>query len=160
MKTSWPIRHQNYLTEVELRGLEGYKSGRIAYGNCAKPGQIARIKLKYARGDKEFYDELLARFKKRFGEPDEWQGDPFQVIICWKWSLRDHSGNRIILHLQHSMDEEYKLGNSVKLTNMTLLEEERSCYEREHPRTAEDERTESARKGRRKPVDYERFIPR
>jgi hypothetical protein len=118
-----------------------------------------RIKLKYANPDKKFFNELLKRFKKRFGEPDEWRGDPFHVIVAWKWSFRDKDNNSISMILQHSMDEEQKFGNSVKLTNTTFIEKERSCYERKHPESAKSSKSKSSVKKKLTEADYQRFIP-
>lgn len=155
MDTATPIRDQQYLRIVEIGDLEGYQSGNIAFGNCARPGQIVRIKLKYEYSDKKFYDELLDQFKKRFGEPDEWRGDPFHVIVAWKWSFRDKDNNTISLTLQYSRDEDYKWGNSVKLTNTTLVEQERTCYEKKHPgKSAGQNGKTSAKKRKLKEKDY------
>ena len=159
METAVPLRDQLYLRVAETKELDGYKSGTIVFGDCADPGRVVRIKLKYALSDKKFYDELLKRFEQRFGEPDEWRGDPFHVIIAWKWSFRDTDGNRISLILQHSRDEEQKWGNSVKLTNMTLLGKERSCYENKRQMSADDTEHEKRDKARLKKLDYQRFIP-
>jgi len=160
METSTIIRDQQYLRIVEIGDLEGYKSGNISFGNCAHPGQIVRIKLKYEYSDKEFYDELLDQFKKKFGEPDEWRGDPFHVIVAWKWSFRDKGNNKISLTLQYSRDEDYKWGNSVKLTNTTLVERERTCYEKKHQeKSAAQKSKSSAKKRKLKAEDYQRFIP-
>lgn len=160
MESAMPIRDQQYLRIVEIGNLEGYKSGNIAFGNCAHPGQIVRIKLKYEYSDKEFYNELLDQFKKRFGEPDEWRGDPFHVIVAWKWSFKDKGNNKISLILQYSRDEDYKWGNSVKLTNTTLAEQERTCYEKKHPgKLAGQEGKISAKKQKLKAEDYQRFVP-
>ncbi len=161
METSIPLCHREYLRVVEIQDIEGYKSGYIIFGNCAEPGRIVRIKLKYDNADKKFYDELLERFKERFGEPDTWRGDPFHVIISWKWAFRDKNNHRITLHLQHSTDEEYKFGNSLKLTNVTLMEKERSCYQRKHPEPVESQGSRTGGKERRlKEKDYQRFIPK
>ena len=160
METAMPIRDQQYLRIVEIGDLQGYKSGNVAFGNCARPGQIVRIKLKYEYSDKNFYNELLDQFKKRFGEPDEWRGDPFHVIIAWKWSFTDKDNNKISLTLQHSRDEDYKWGNSVKLTNTTLVEQEQTCYEKKHPdKSAAQKGKTSANKRRLTSEDYQRFIP-
>jgi hypothetical protein len=143
MKSAMPIRDQQYLRIVEIGNLEGYKSGNIAFGNCARPGQIVRIK-----------------FKKRFGEPDEWRGDPFHVIVAWKWSFKDKGNNKISLILQYSRDEDYKWGNSVKLTNTTLVEQERTCYQKKHPgKSGSQEGKKSAKRRELKAEDYQRFVP-
>jgi len=159
METAMPIRYQEYLRVVQTRDLDGYKSGTVEFGDCLAPGRVVRIKLKYEDPEKKFFNELLKRFKKKFGEPDEWRGDPFHVIMAWKWSFRDKDNNSISLILQHSMDEEQKFGNSVKLTNTTFMEKERSCYERKHPESAESSKRKSTVKKKLTEADYQRFIP-
>ena len=160
METSLVLRDQKYLREVNIREIDGYKSGTVDFGNCSKPGQIVRIKLKYEYEDKNFYDELLEKFKKKFGEPDEWRGDPFHVIIAWKWSFRNEDGDSISLILQHSRDEEYKWGNSVKLTNTTLMEQERLCYEkRNREEGGSTESKSTSKRSKLSEKDYQRFIP-
>ena len=160
METSIVLRDRQYLREVRIREIDGYKTGTVDFGNCSKPGQIVRIKLKYEYEDKHFYEELLEKYKKKFGEPDEWRGDPFHVIIAWKWSFRDEKGNKISLILQHSRDEDYKWGNSVKLTNTTLLEQERLCYEKKNKEEGVSEETKSSSKKRKVSIkDYQPFIP-
>ena len=160
METSIVLRDRQYLREVDIQEIDGYKSGTVDFGNCSKPGQIVRIKLKYEYEDKNFYDDLLEKFIKKFGEPDEWRGDPFHVIIAWKWSFKNERGDSISLILQHSRDEEYKWGNSVKLTNTTLMEEERLCYEKKNKDQGGSEESKSASKRRKlSEKDYQRFIP-
>ncbi len=160
METTTPLRDRKYLREVRIRETDGYRSGTVSFGNCNKPGQIVRIKLKYEYFDKKFYKGLLAQFKKRFGEPDEWRGDPFHVIIAWKWAFTDKDNNKISLTLQHSRDEDYKWGNSVKLTNTTLLEQERICYQKKHPqKLANHKNKSSAKKRKLREKDYLQFIP-
>lgn len=159
METSLPIRHMGYLKEVEIKEMEGFKSGLICYGTCEVPGRIVRIKLKYADSTKKFYKALLERFKERFGEPTEWRGDSFKVVIAWKWSLTDSENNKISLTLQHNTkDVEEKMGNSVKLTISNLVEEERLCFEKRHLETRERPGKQEA-KARGK-VDWDRFVPR
>jgi hypothetical protein len=123
MDTALPVRYAENIEEVEIKFTQGFKSGLIAYGTCAKPGNIVRIKLKYADSSKQFYKDVLKRFKKRFGEPDEYRGDPFHIVVAWKWSFVDQQNHRISLILQHNaLDEEEKKGNSVKITDITLME--------------------------------------
>ena len=158
--SSWPVRYQEYLTEVDLNNVEGYKNGTLTYGVCAHSGTIVRIKLKYGVSNRTFFEDLLTRYKEKFGDPDEWRGDPFQVIIAWKWAFRDARKHSISLILQHSMDDEQKLGNSVKLTDMTLLEEELLCHEKKKaPETDQKKAGKISRKGRQEITDFRRFIP-
>jgi hypothetical protein len=161
MDTILPVRHMEYLSEVELKSpFEGYRSGYIFYGNCEKPGRIVKIKLKYERDDKEFFDDLVQRFKRKFGEPDQYRGDAFRAFIAWKWSFKDKDNNRISLILQHnSADvEEYTQGNSLKLSETSLLEKEAACYENKNPepKRTQEGKAEKKLKGQ---VDYQRFIP-
>ncbi len=159
MRSALPIRYQEYLTEVEINRIEGYKSGLIAYATCKNPGMIVRIKLKYADSSKKFYEQLLKRFKKQFGEPTEWRGDPFHVMISWKWSFVDPKLNLISMILQHNtLDEDEKMGNSLKMTLTEQVGEERRCYVKKHPQSQEDK--EKSNKRREKSVgNWERYLP-
>ena len=129
METALPIRHLENIEEVETKPIEGFKSGLIAYTTCASPGNIVRIKLKYLDTSKKFYEKLLKQIKKRFGDPIEYRGDPFHIVIGWKWSFVDKDNNRISLTLQHnSGDQNAKTGNSIKLTMTSLIEKDQLCY--------------------------------
>jgi hypothetical protein len=129
METALPVRYMENIEEVEIKAIEGIKSGLIAYATCTAPGHIVRIKLKYKDASKKFYEGLLKRIKKKFGDPDEYRGDPFHILIGWKWSFVDNEGRRISMTVQHnSMDTEEKIGNAIKLTLTSLIEEDRRCY--------------------------------
>ena len=129
MDTMLPLRYQEYLKEVEIAPLPGFKSGLITYGFCAPAGRLVRIKLKYADASRAFYDALLSRVERRFGKATAYEGDPFHIVIEWKWSFIDADGQRITLHLSHNnRDEEEKFGNALKLTHVSALEEERRCF--------------------------------
>ena len=130
METALPIRHMENIEEVETKPIDGIKSGLIAYATCAAPGQIVRIKLKYEDSSKDFFDKLLKRIEQKYGKPDEYRGDPFHIVISWKWSFIDKDNNNISLTVQYnSMDTEEKLGNAIKLTMTNLIEEDQRCYE-------------------------------
>jgi hypothetical protein len=131
METLLPIRYAEFLKEVEILNIPGYKSGLITYGDCAVPGRILRIKLKYEDSSRQFYNELLERYRKRFGKPDRWRGDPFHVLVAWKWSFTDKEGNRMSMILQHNIeDTTRKIGNAVKLSMLNFEEEEILCFEK------------------------------
>ncbi|MBW1982096.1 MAG: hypothetical protein JRJ12_12835 [Deltaproteobacteria bacterium] len=159
METAIPVRDQPFLTEVETGELPGYLSGSVIMGNCANPGVIVRIKLKYAFADLEFYEELLHRFKRKFGEPDEWRGDPFRIVRAWKWSFHDKQDNKITLLLQHSRDVEEKFGTSVKLTNSTLMEKERLCYSQKKAKPGRKQQKEVTIKRPRTDEEFQPYIP-
>lgn len=161
METAIPIRYMEYINEVEIRETNGFKSGLIAYGNCDSPGRILRIKLKYTNSSKDFYNKLLKRFKEKFGDPSEWRGDSFHVVIAWKWSFTDQKNNRISMILQHNTkDEEEKLGNSLKMTMTNLFHRERLCFEKKEPETEEITDQSGQENGGEEPVYWDRFIPR
>ena len=129
METAIPVRYMENIEEVEIKPIKGLKSGYIAYATCAAPGHIVRIKLKYKDSSKQFFKNLFKQIKKKYGEPDEYRGDPFQVLIAWKWSFIDEEGNRISLNLQHNtQDPDQKIGNAIKLTMRNLVEEDRQCH--------------------------------
>ena len=128
-ETALPIRHMENIEEVEIRPIKGIKSGLIAYATCAAPGHVVRIKLKYKDASKSFFEDLLKRIKNKYGDPDEYRGDPFRILIAWKWSFSDKDGNRISMTLQHnSQDADEKRGNAIKLTMINLVEEDQRCY--------------------------------
>jgi hypothetical protein len=161
METALPIRHMENIEEVETKPIEGFKSGLIAYATCTAPGHIVRIKLKYLDSSKKFYEELLKRIKKRFGDPIEYRGDPFHIVLGWKWSFVDKDNNRISLTLQHNTgDEAAKRGNSIKMTMWSLIDRDRLCYkereldQRERLRRRKWEVMVPKLKG------WDRFVPR
>lgn len=157
MASALPVRHMEFLQEVEIIDLPQFKSGYIAFGTCDQPGQIVRIKLKYAESSRKFYDALLKRFKQRFGNPSEWRGDPFHVVIAWKWQFTEPDGTCISLTLQHNTrDEDEKMGNAVKLTASHLIEAERRCFEKRQPKPAAPGKPAAARG----PVDWDLLVPR
>ncbi|HQN19098.1 MAG TPA: hypothetical protein PKV86_08165 [Syntrophobacteraceae bacterium] len=161
MDTSLPVRHMEYLSEVEIKPpFAGYRSGYLFYGNCEKPGRIVKLKLKYEREDKEFFDDLLNQFKRKFGEPDQYRGDAFRAFLAWKWSFVDKDKNRISLILQHNSSdvEEYTMGNSVKLTVTSFVEQEARCFEQKNPETKQA-RSGKTQKKPGEQMDYRRFIP-
>jgi hypothetical protein len=161
METVLPLRYQEYLNEVEIKPLQGFKSGLITYGLCAHPGQVVRIKLKYQDSSRKFYDRLLERVKARFGRPDEYNGDPFHIVISWKWSFVDASGRRISLNLAHnSRDVEEKYGNTVKLTMTSTVAEERACFLEKNAEVRAREADRPITLEQMDPQDWEPLVPR
>lgn len=140
METLLPLRYRKYLQEVEIKPLAGFKGGLITYGNCAQPGRIVRIKMKYANSSRSFYDALFKKVERRYGKPTSYEGDPFHVVVAWKWSFIDADGNRITMHLSHnSRDTEEKFGNAVKLNLISALTEEHQCFRDKHQQTQQGE---------------------
>ncbi|MEJ2638890.1 MAG: hypothetical protein P8010_04885 [Desulfosarcinaceae bacterium] len=161
MDTCMGVRYMEYIQEAEIRDIPGFKSGLIAFGTCADYGEILRIKLKYTDNSKRFFNEMMKRLRQRFGDPDEYRGDPFHVMVAWKWSFVDAKGNRISLIFQHNTkDEDEKMGNAIKLTLSNQLEKEQACFEAKHPGSSEVEDGQK-RRGRKaqSAEDWKRFVP-
>ena len=134
MDTAIPIRYAEYISEVEIKPANGFRSGLIAYGTCINPGKVVRIKLKYADDSRSFFDELVKQIEKRYGKADDWRGDPFHIVISWKWSFTDKNNNRISMILQHNkLDTDEKIGNSIKLTMTNQVDQERECFQKKNP---------------------------
>lgn len=160
MDTVLPVRYLESLKEVEAEDIWGFKTGLVSYGTCMDPPRIVRLKFKYADASKTFYDELLRRFKARFGKPDEYRGDPFHIVVAWKWSFVDENNNDISLILQHNTrDEEEKQGNSIKMTMWKLFNREILCFEKKHPISAESKDT-NFKFNKTDSINWEHFIPR
>ena len=155
MDTTVSVRQTSCLMEVDIVPGEGFDSGSILYGTCVAPNRIVRIKLKYEDSSEKFFKTLLERYKQRFGNPDEWRGDPFHVVIAWKWAFTDPDGRRVTLILQHNtQDEEEKIGNSVKMTLSNEMAAE-IRYDRERREKA----PQKAPTGRKAP-GWNQLLPR
>ena len=122
-----------FLKEVTIPPgkIPGVRLGVIAYGNCANPGTIVRIKLKLSQPDRYFFKELLKAYKKELGDPQKYRGDPFQNLLAWKWSFRK-DGQRISLIISNSRDPEESMGNQIKISLQCLISQERECWRKKH----------------------------
>lgn len=158
--TDYPqIEYSDYLKEVVVNDWHGFRKGIISYGTCANPGQIVKIRMKYQNSSKDFYHELLKKFKSRYGEPDEWKGDAFGVLHVWKWRYVDEHNRRVSMILQHNLQNDNEnVGNMVKLSFPELMKEERFCVIEffERNKTAEEK---EMIKQRMKP-DWDYMLPR
>jgi hypothetical protein len=158
MTTDIVLPQARHLNEVNLLSqfVPGVMRGTVAYANCAQKGRIVRIKLRFDNPSRSFFQDLLRRYRNNFGKPEEWRGDPFQRVISWKWSFVDDSGTRVGLELTHSMDEDFKMGNSVKFTLRSLWDEEAACL-RGASETAGERNDQPTP---REALDYRQLIPR
>jgi len=158
--TDYPqIEYSEYLKEVVVNDWHGFRKGIISYGTCAYPGRIVKIRMKYQNSSKAFYDELLKKFKSRYGKPSEWKGDAFGVLYIWKWRFVDKDNRRVNLILQHNLqNDDENVGNMVKISFPELMDEERFCVIDffEKNKTAEEKETI---KQRMKP-DWDYMLPR
>jgi hypothetical protein len=157
MHTEIPLSQERHLLEVQLEPhhAPGIRSGTVAYANCAEVGRIVRIKLKFENDTRDFFEDLLRRYRERFGRPVEWRGDPFQTVVSWKWSFHDARGEQVNLELTHSRDEDYKTGNFVKMTLRSLWLREDACLD---ARNASESRPDPAPTPAHK-LDYRLLIP-
>jgi hypothetical protein len=116
--------------------------------------------MKYADASRSFYDALLARVERRFGKPTAYDGDPFHIVIEWKWSFVDADGNQITLYLSHnSRDTEEKFGNAVKLTLANGVDEERQCFLAGKPQQREPKTPPHPPLKAMTAEDWKQFIP-
>lgn len=158
--TDYPqVEYSEYLKEVVVNDWHGFRKGIISYGTCAYPGRIVKIRMKYQNSSKNFYDELLKKYKSKYGKPTEWKGDAFGVLYIWKWRFVDKDNRRVNLILQHNLqNDDENVGNMVKISFPELMEEERFCVIDffEKNKTAEEKETI---KQRMKP-DWDYMLPR
>lgn len=156
-ETALPIRHSEFLSEVDVKPPVGYKSGYITYGSCDQVERIVRIKLKYDREDKEFFNDLLERFKEKFGNP-EYKGDAFRACLAWRWNFNDSSGDKIGLLLEHNcdQDEDVNAGNAIKLIFRSEIEKQRSCFEKKYNEIKQGETSDEKTKGK---PDFKSLVP-
>lgn len=149
-------QHKNYLIELIVTDLEGFRKGFITYGTCENPDKILRIKLKYHDRSYKFYEELLERYKQKFGSKPQFSGDRFGNVKSWKWEFTNNDGHRVTLVLQHNLkDTDESIGNMVKLSLPDLMNAERLCFNKT---AATDAPADSGPKEQE--IDWETFIPR
>ncbi len=123
------LKARNYLKDIMIDDIGGFRRGTISFGNCERLGEIVRIKLKYKNDSHKFYKQLLKRFKNKFGKPEEFTGDAFGIVLSWKWRFRDKDNNYISLVLQHNKKNLTEtMGNMVKLSMPDRIEAERKCF--------------------------------
>lgn len=153
------IVQNNFLNEVVVTDWHGFRKGVISYGTCKHLDQILKIDMKYKDKSKKFFDELLERFRIKFGKPDSWSGDSFGVMHVWKWYFVDAERDRINLVLQYNgRDSNETIGNVVRLSYPDKIEEERLCFvevcHNQKEKTDEKRREELSRS------DWSHLVPR
>ncbi len=153
------VQSSSYLKEIIVTNHYGFRKGFLLLGTCKYKDKVLRIRLKYNDSSLTFFKELLKRYKKQYGEPDEWKGDSFGIVRIWKWFFTDDKGRKVSLSLQHnSHNSNENIGNLVKLTFSELLEEERECLNAAHKAKKADMSTEEI-EAMKKP-DWLYMIPR
>ncbi|MDK2956802.1 MAG: hypothetical protein PWQ57_2298 [Desulfovibrionales bacterium] len=139
--TALPLWSQPYLTRVKLTPTKGYKSGYVSYGNCAKPGRILRIKMKYENDELKFAQDLAKKLMARFGKPVDFRGNSWGTASAYKWSIPLDKKTSMSLILMHSVsdDESYTKGNSIRIAVPEWIEQEKQCYDEKAPQDKESE---------------------
>ncbi len=123
------ISYRNFLKQVVIDKIPGFRKGVIEYGVCDRPGEIVRIKLKYLDSTTSFYKKLLKQYKKKFGAPHQFTGDSFGIVKTWKWRFTDSEGNKVNLLLQHNLkNPDETIGTIVKMYLPDQIQAERKCF--------------------------------
>jgi len=123
------IIQTNFLKEVVVTDWHGFRKGVLSYGTCKYLDQILKIDMKYENKSKDFFEKLMKKFRKTFGEPHAWTGDSFGVMHVWKWQFIDEEQNRVSLKLQYNgKNSDETIGNIVKLSYPGKINEERRCF--------------------------------
>ena len=152
---SVPMSDAPFLSEMRLRPdcVAGVRGGSLTYGNCKDKNKLVRIKLKFHNRGKGLFEDLLARYKKAFGNPDSYQGDTFRNVIAWQWDFK-RGDEEVSVLLMWSRDKEMRPGVSIKMTLDSLLESEYACYKEKF------EQQERGRGGPSRIVNPDEFLPR
>jgi hypothetical protein len=160
MSTSLPLWGAPYLSKVSLKPVEGFRSGYVVYGTCKNIGRIIRIKMSYEDEGEELYHRLHIALAKRYGKAAEWRGNPFGTLRVWKWSMKDPSHNSIsiIIERYEGEDDSFTPGNSIRLTNSTLMEEEKACYEAK-PKELQGGKNAGTSAATHGELDLDRYLP-
>ncbi len=155
LKLASPMPDAPFLTEMHLKAdcLSGVRGGSLTYANCREKGRLVRIKLKFHNRGKALFEELLAKYKKAFGDPDSYQGDAFRNVIAWQWNFT-RGKEKVSVLLMWSREMEMRPGVSIKMTLDSLLDSEYACFK------ARFDKMEVGRGGPSKIQDMGQFLPR
>jgi hypothetical protein len=132
---------REYLSRVELKPMPGIKSGYISFANCENVGTVLRVKVKYKDSSLRFFQKIYDTLAKRYGSPEN-RGNPFGTLKVWKWGLTSAQGHSISMILVHNdgKDETYSHGNTLRLTDRTLVVREQECMVKKRAKRLAGER--------------------
>ena len=129
----------NFVKEVIVTDIIGFRKGFVTYGTCERPGVILRIRLKYTDKSYHFFEKLLKQYKNKFGAKPKFVGDSFGHVKAWKWVFTAEDGKRVSLTLQHNLkNADETIGNMVKLGLPDQLNAERECSNNVDTQTQKD----------------------
>ena len=119
-----------YLSQTPVNPMPGFRSGYLSYGTCKNPGMVVRIKLNYDDDSLDFFNKVLEALKKKYGDPDEWRGNPFGTLRTWKWSMPSEAGDDISLILMYYQGDDgaYTKGNSIRINAWNRIVAEEECF--------------------------------
>jgi len=154
IKTSHKIKETPWLSRVDFKPDEYFRGGYVVFGECSSPGRIVRLKLKYRNDDMDFFRKVIMNLLDRYGNPAEYKGDLEGQVMGNKWSFTNAEGDSISLIIQRYMGDDLDMtrGNVIKLTDWTLMDAERSCYEFRHGEKTPAPAPEAP--------DFEGFLPK
>lgn len=135
MDTLQADRDALFVNEVSLRNnsINCIRGGSLIAGNCTGSDDVIGIKLKFADRSKSLYDRLEKEYKKKFGNPTRWIGDPFHNVIAWEWILRDDD-DVLSITLSYSVVSDMRPGVSIKMLLRSEWDEESACYSDKYSR--------------------------
>lgn len=121
-----------FLSERHIKPdfVPGVRGGSLTYGNCNEVGKLVRIKLKFHDRSQTLFKELLAKYKKAYGKPDNYEGDAFKNVIAWVWDFSE-GDQEVTLMLMWSRDKEMRPGVSIKMTLKSALDAEYDCFRKQ-----------------------------
>lgn len=133
------ISRDNFVKEVIVTDIKGFRKGFVTYGTCERPGEILRIRLKYTDKSYHYFENLLKQYKIKFGSKPKFVGDSFGHIKAWKWVFTGEDGKRVTLTLQHNLKNvDETIGNMVKLGLPDQIIAERKCSNKVDSQTQKD----------------------
>jgi hypothetical protein len=127
-----PLWDKPYLTRANIQPTKGFRSGYVLFGNCANPGRVVRVKLKYADKDPSFFRNTGRTLTSRYGDPKPLMSDQGSLYLGMAWKFGTLKTGVTALLLEHAAgdDPEDTEGTSIRLTDNSMLSLEQECYEK------------------------------
>lgn len=143
MRMASTIPDLPFLSEVHLDpfAIPGIRGGSMTYANSTPGKELVRIKLKFHDKSQDLFEELLAEYKEKFGDPDSYRGDTFRNVIAWQWDFAKR-GERVSLLLMWSRDPQLRPGVSIKMTFESLFKKEYKDFKTRYDRSARGKKGE------------------
>lgn len=129
LKLASPMPDAPFMSEVHLDpdSIPGIRGGSLTFGNCAAPGKLLRIKLKFHDRSQGLFKKLLEKYQNTYGKPDSYEGDAFRNVIAWQWNFIN-GDQKVTLLLMWSREKEMRPGVSIKMTYASMVDTEYECF--------------------------------